>query len=513
MASRTSIRASQSEAGTRVQPEIFKHRLLQEAESTLNSLQSIWKEAGYEEIECQRLLGELLEKLKGACGAEVAAEQQILEHAKEEANSKSNEYSEFCLQLGRACSIEHLEDMNYTDRLAELERLINSIAGEVSERSGLLEAETPRIEQLVSCLGDNAPTSDAFNGPEGTPKLSDVRLQLMRQYGVKLEGVKASRVEEATNIAKDCTKHMKDMMYVEENFKTMDDSDSFYALDKEMHEFSCGGVFQFGVKLSDIARLTLRLKCFVDEKERRRLELGEIGAEIARLWTLLRVPSNEREEFQASFKMNLSMETLSKGVDELARLKEIRSKSMGKVINSIREDICALWVEAGIVAEEDQIEEFALYFRDVESLEDAAVDEHEAYFGAIRKRVEELRPLLQKVSRRETVVLERIELEQLQQNPDRLTARGPNAREARKREEYMATRVKNIDKITKELLSQIGTWECANGPFVFAGESYAERVSLQDEHYIEIRDSLRNARKKKDGKLDTPLPSRITVPV
>jgi hypothetical protein len=512
MASRTSIRASQSEAGTRVQPEIFKHRLLQEAESTLNSLQSIWKEAGYEEIECQRLLGELLEKLKGACAAELAAEQQILEHAKEEVQLKSNEHADFCLQLGRACSIEHLEDMNCTEKLAELERLISSIAGEVSERSGLLDIETNKIDTLVGCLGDNAPSTDEFNGPDGTPKLSDVRLQLMRLFVTKLEGVKAARIEEVTNLAKDCHKHMKDMMYVEENYKTMDDSDIFYTMDREIFEFSNSGNFTFEVKLSDIARLTQRLKCFVDEKERRRLELGEIGAEIARLWTLLRVPSNEREEFQASFKMNLSMETLSKGVDELSRLKEIRTKSMGKVINSIREDIAALWSEAGVGGDEQE-KEFPLYFQDVENLEDKAVDEHESYFGIIRKRVEELRPLLQKVARREAVVLERIELEQLQQNPDRLTARGPNAREARKREEYMATRVKNIDKITKELLSQIFTWEATNGAFIFAGESYAERVSLQDEHYIEIRDSLRNARKKKDGKLDAPGPSRITLPV
>jgi hypothetical protein len=45
--------------------------------------------------------------------------------------------------------------------------------------------------------------------------------------------------------------------------------------------------------------------------------------------------------------------------------------------------------------------------------------------------VEELRPLLQKISRREAVVQERVELEHLMQNPERLTARGPNAREER----------------------------------------------------------------------------------
>ena len=36
-------------------------------------------------------------------------------------------------------------------------------------------------------------------------------------------------------------------------------------------------------------------------------------------------------------------------------------------------------------------------------------------------------------------------------------------------------------------------------------------MSLQDEHYVEIRDSLRNARKKKDGKVDQVMPASKTL--
>lgn len=79
-----------------------------------------------------------------------------------------------------------------------------------------------------------------------------------------------------------------------------------------------------------------------------------------------------------------------------------------------------------------------------------------------------MRPLLARVNRREAVVEERMELEVLMMNPERLTARGPKAREdrfvlictymtrnvscvCRKREEEMQRRVKNLDKITKEV--------------------------------------------------------------
>ena len=86
-------------------------------------------------------------------------------------------------------------------------------------------------------------------------------------------------------------------------------------------------------------------------------------------------------------------------------------------------------------------------------------------------------------------------------NPERLTARGPKAREDRKKEEQMQARVKSLDKLNKELTQQINAWEETNqGPFMFAGEKYKERMTNQDKEYTEYRDSLRNARKKKDGK-------------
>lgn len=124
--------------------------------------------------------------------------------------------------------------------------------------------------------------------------------------------------------------------------------------------------------------------------------------------------------------------------------------------------------DVGIHDEDSRRREFPSFYDDVECLEDSAVDLHEAYFVALRVRVEELKPILLKISRRETIINERIELEHLQMNPERLTARGPNAREERKREEAMTNRVKTIEKLTKEIVNQITTWEEANGPFLYA---------------------------------------------
>ncbi|CAE7821372.1 unnamed protein product, partial [Symbiodinium microadriaticum] len=90
------------------------------------------------------------------------------------------------------------------------------------------------------------------------------------------------------------------------------------------------------------------------------------------------------------------------------------------------------------------------------------IEEHEAFCETLRAKIEQLRPILAKIAKRESVVEERIELEHLMQNPERLTARGPKAREDRKREEDMQRRVKSLEKTTKELLTQISKWEESN---------------------------------------------------
>jgi hypothetical protein len=43
----------------------------------------------------------------------------------------------------------------------------------------------------------------------------------------------------------------------------------------------------------------------------------------------------------------------------------------------------------------------------------------------------------------------------------------------------MASRVKNLDKITAELSKQLLEWEKSNGPFLWGGERYVARIAVQ----------------------------------
>lgn len=465
---RLSMRPSIGMAGYKVLPEMFKHRLHQLSEETINNLQATWHEAGYEEIECQRLLGDLLDKVKILFKNEVAAEQQILDHAKVQVRTTVEELRDMNEKLGRPTNIDYIKSMNYTDKLAELEKLIDEVSGEVSQRQGLLDIEMNAINQLVKILGETLPSENEFSGPPGTSYLSDIRLNLMKAYRNNLEETKLERLTEVTRCAKECYAHMADLMYAEEGYSTMSDSQTYLTIDKNIVK-SCKNTKEFclGLSKKEMQVLNQRVKRFAEEKEIRRNALASTGEEIAKLWSLLRVPSAERELFQNSFKKNLSMETVNKGYMEVTRLQELRKTSLAKVIANIRSDIVVLWEEAGMENETQRAEEFPQYFLAEEQLDEIVLDLHEVYYNQIRVRVEELRPLLKIIARRETVIQERIELEHLQLNPERLTARGPNAREERKREEAMTNRVKNLEKLSKEVLHHIAAWEESNGPFFY----------------------------------------------
>lgn len=71
--------------------------------------------------------------------------------------------------------------------------------------------------------------------------------------------------------------------------------------------------------------------------------------------------------------MNLSLETLNKGKNELERLHEVRQTSLKRVISSIRSDIAKLWEEAGIESDSQKRIELPIYFQDITELEDSSV--------------------------------------------------------------------------------------------------------------------------------------------
>lgn len=368
--SRLSMRLSVAESGLRVQPADFKVRVTHLVDETLESLQSIWREAGYEESECQGLLGDILTKLKTLCSAELSAEQQILEHAKNQVLTKYNEYQKLCSMLDRTgVNYDSSLGENYADRLSELEKLISDIELDVSQRQDILNAKREEVIDLASRLGEEMPAD--YDGGNDYCELADIRIDLIDNYKRKLEELRSTRLEEMANLAADIRKCLFDLAVQKEGPENLSDFQEFGDIDKIL--LASDDIQRIGCHQRELSRLVLRLKNLQSEKERRKNELSQNGAEIARMWTLLRVPPTERSAFQNSFEMNLSLATLAKGREELKRLKQLRMDSLGTVVTSLREEIAGYLQELGITSNEQIIEEFPLYYCPVEDLDDNAV--------------------------------------------------------------------------------------------------------------------------------------------
>lgn len=271
-------------------------------------MQKIWKEAGYEDVECHRLLGDLLDKIKSTCAEELSAEQQILEHARAEAAAKITMLLEYSEKLGRDARdiVQKTSSMSLTDKLTELESHIERLSEEVSTRKDHLDTEFSAICKLVELLGESRPEEDddMFRGPKGTPVLSDLRLQLMKQFKGDLERVREERLTEVKKRLEDSRQIVFDMMLHEEGFHTLElvtpPSDYQRQFDAKLAHYYNTGQLLIPLRTTDINFLKERLAKVAIEKEARRSQLALSGSEIARLWTLLRVPSSEREAFQVT---------------------------------------------------------------------------------------------------------------------------------------------------------------------------------------------------------------------
>ena len=364
------MRLSVAESGLRVQPTDFKVRVAHIVDETLESLQSIWREAGYEESECQGLLGDILTKLKTLCSAELSAEQQILEHAKNQVLTKYNEYQKLCSMLDRTgVNYDASLGDNYADRLSELEKLISDIELDVSQRQDIPNAKREEVTALASQLGEEIPAD--YDGGSDYCELADIRIDLIDDYKRKLEELRGKRCEEMANLAADVRKCLFDLAVQKEGPENLSDSSEFGDIDRIL--LDSDDIQRIGCHQRELSRLALRLKSLQSEKERRKNELSQNGTEIARMWTLLRVPPAERSAFQNSFEMNLSLATLAKGREELKRLKQLRMDSLGTVVTSLREEISGYLQELGVTSNEQILEEFPLYFCPVEDLDDNAV--------------------------------------------------------------------------------------------------------------------------------------------
>lgn len=373
-----SIRASiGGESGVRLYPNSFKQGLSQIAHESLESLTSVWREAGYEDSECQQLLGDLLVKVKSLFANEILAEKQILDHAKAQVLLRLNLFNDLRYKLGREPQSEEFLGVTCTEKLMSLDKLIEDIESEVSSRQEVFLQEISKINEITNDLGEPVVNIDDFPVPSGSTELSDARLESIYQYYKQILQMRDQRIQAMKEMAEACFQHMEDLEIPGEGWESLENSYSgeFLRINDALTTYFVSNKqkWTLGLHRNDLILLQKRCNTLNEEKNQRRDELAHIGGEIARLWTLLRIPTADRERFQSSIKMNLSKETIVKGRQELERLMTVRTTSLKKVLAAIRGDILQLWQESGMDDEATQHQEFPLFFLDIDKLEDSSV--------------------------------------------------------------------------------------------------------------------------------------------
>ncbi|KAL7551723.1 hypothetical protein ACHAWF_014910 [Thalassiosira exigua] len=253
-----------------------------------------------------------------------------------------------------------------------------------------------------------------------------------------------------------------------------------------------------GIGASALDRLTERIAELSGEKHRRRVELSKMGGTIQELWKTLRITTEEQEAFTRSIG-GLGIDTIRKGEAEIARLVELKGVMIGKLVREQRSTIRELWDETNASAAERASFDAFYRIEDDDQLTSEVLGRHEEYAATLRAKLERMWPILELIAKREAIIEERIELEFLQKDPDRLKGRGASKQLAK--EEKMNRRVrKELPKITAHLEKTLRQWYAENKPsaeddeegdelelelghFMYKGTPYLRTMQCQEEEW------------------------------
>lgn len=472
--------------------------LISLATTTGSQLAEIWDEVGYRPEERAAELSDLLEQLRASCAAKVAAEEHFAATYRETIATAKEEVRRTAAALQVSVDPQLLSEQPSTTQT-----LIDEHAALEAALEGLRAKAASAKEDLQKCLNFLVHAHDAL-GIDMDPSYRDIETDLTTrrrdQLHNKQEEMKeelASRTAAVVQLVRDCQQLIHDLR-MDPAIGNKNDGSS--ALDRRImgslirsDDGTYSMVSQFrsdncvGISAKALEELTRRVAQLHSEKRRRKGLLQEMGAEIAVLWEKLHIPEEEQIAFTRSVQ-GLGMETIHKGEAELKRLRMLKSEMLGNLIHETRATIQDLWEETNI-KQDDRRRFVAFYVRDENAFDDQLLEAHEAYIQTLQTRMEQMRPILRLIERREVVLQERLQYEDLQKDPERLTQRGAALTKQLMAEERMAIRIKKeLPKLTERLTEVLNEWkEVHQEDFQYRGEIYTEVMRRQEDEWQQYK--------------------------
>lgn len=482
--------------------------------STCQQLENVWDEVGYSPEDRATQLSDLLVKFKELCEIKIAEEKQVAETFRQTIVESKEELRATGEALKVTIDSELLKEnrgQTLTDELATLEAALE----------GLRTAAKAAKDDLMECRDYLIEAHDAL-GLEMDPSWRDIESDLtvarQEQFLRKKMEMKeelSTRSAAVIQLVRDCQHLMNDLGIDAENGSDLDKRIAGSVVRSKDGSFIMASKFRsntcVGIKSAALEELTKRVAELHGEKRRRKAKLQDMGAEIAVLWEKLRVPEEEQLAFTESVQ-GLGLDTIQKGEVELARLHVLKAQMLGNLIDEARQTIVALWEQINAAPEQQRGFEA---FRVPESLfNDELLDVHEEYINVLTTRLEQMKPILRILERREEILRERMEYEELQKDPERLKQRGAAMTRQLMEEEKMARRIKKeLPRLTDLLSEKLAEWKEEHGEeFQYRGEDYIDTMAAQEEEWQQYKEAEMQRKLRKKQQEQAAVESRYLKP-
>ncbi|KAL7507172.1 hypothetical protein ACHAXN_004409 [Cyclotella atomus] len=548
-------------------PSDMDERLHQIASCTRSKLDSLWDKIGVHPDERYVHLTDLVSTFETICNEKIEEEEGLVSQFIKDIEDLKEEYERSCIALGLENEIQLRRDPSGKDLISlqcEYEAVfgrVESVRGAVALAKEDLEGSRSRIfEAYVALNGDGGDDGELEEWRDVETDLTERRREEFRAKAVELEEAVVSRTKAVISLTRDCQSLLREMEIVngdgfgdevvgnnQDDVKIMNSLVMHDDAIQSPHDYRSRSSDRFdiaslvetptcmGISSSALERLTRRIAELNDEKKKRRMILAKMGSAIQSLWLMLRVPEEEQKAFSSSIK-GLSLETIRIGEKELARLNERKAVMVGKLIREKRQEIEKLWEQTNTPDAEKASFDCYFHIYDDDKLTEDLLTTHQEYASILNEKLEKMRPILDLIAKREDIVSERFELEQLQKDPDRL--KGRHACQQLAKEEKMHRRVKNeLPRITAHLEKTLQAWYHDNRPsteeereadptlghFIYQGAPYLEtmhtqehdwrmRKEIEEQDRKNKRDEERKAKGNNFGSSFTKLPGQKYKP-
>ena len=464
--------------------------LTQLASSTASQLEQIWDEAGYSPEQRASVLSDLLGKFRDLCDAKIGDEQEIAEEFRKSIADSKEELKTTSKALKLLVDPKLLRETSsqtLADQLDTLTSALETVRATADAAKEDLIASRDFLIEAHEALG-------LAMDPSWRDVETDLTTERREEFHRKSDEMRDevnSRTAAVVQLLQDCQQLMRDLrLDTQQDGSDLDkriagslvrSKDGSYIMASKFRTDTC-----VGIASTVLDELTGRLAELSDEKRERKAKLQRMGSDIALLWEKLRIPEEEQRAFTESVQ-GLGIDTMQKGEDELHRLTDLKAKMLVDLVEEAKDTITGLWEETN--TPEEQRQSFQPY-HSTSPPDDDILDQLDDYVGVLQVRLEQMKPILRVIERREEILRERMEYEQLQKNPDRLKQRGAALTKGLMREEKMAKRIKReLPKLSENLETKLHEWKAEHGEdFYYHGDVYLSVMDRQEEEWVAYKE-------------------------